>query len=492
MSMWTRQRHRTERRTFREELAGRAVGKIGCLFWLILFIWAVCRSIAYGLFLTISTWPGRVLGIAAVVALLVDASWGVDPLNLPVGIPLIILVAGVAGYVMWTQRRRLEEHLSTIVYDVVPGHSRSQPEVIWFPPAVGRRVQGGRWLRTWDFMFRIPGGMSESKQAEVEQNLRSRLPAATGASWAFAWDWRRGVARVTLIRDLPSSRAGDEPLRRMSDASRNGTQSPEEREKAATRIPLGRSREIEIIWDCSNLFGSILVVGAPGGGKSVVTLTILSHCFEFSDMWTVYCIDLKRVELGPLRRFKPHPVVSVATNLDDALGVLEEVQEEMESRYEMLEEEGFNNIRKLNKARRSRGEKAMKHVMVALDEIAELVEEQGGKSEKEDDEKRGSCKKRMNSIVRLGRAAGIHLILATQRPDAEYIPGSTKSNIQARVALGGLSETGSQMAIEDPAASNLPGEPGRGIWFESGRLTEFQGYLTEDEDLDSIVEEVTA
>lgn len=399
-------------------------------------------------------------------------------------LPLAVPVALVGGALAYWKRRVWESRVANAVYHDIPGHSVREPEVVWF----GNRLNAGRWTGSWNFGFRVPPSVSDRDRHEVESLLRDRLPAAAGASWGFTWDWRGGKAKASLIQDLPSGT--DEPLRKAEEAApATGAavvqKNTEASEKAATKIPLGKSREAEIVWDCSNLFGCILIAGAPGGGKSVVTLTILSHCFAHRTWWKVYGIDLKRVELGPLRRFAPDPVVSVATDLDAAIEVLQEVQENMEARYQLMENEGHNNIRKLNNARRSRGEKHLPHIMVAMDEIAELVEEQGGRDNKEEDEKRTACKKRINSIVRLGRASGVHMILATQRPDAEYIPGSTKSNIQARVALGGLSKTGSEMTIEDPAASNLPGVAGRGIWFQSGQLTEMQGYLTEDDDLDA-------
>ena len=195
MSMWKRHRPHKGPRDFREEVGGRVAGKLGLFYWTFVFCWAVLRSIAYGFSLLVSTRAGRIISGLAVVALLLDASWGADPVNLPASAAVVVLLAGVAGYMMWVSRRRWEEHLSAIVYDVVPGHGRSQPEVIWFPPNVGRLISGGRWMRTWDFVFRVPGGMSESKQAEVEQELRSRLPAAQGSTWAFRWDWRSGIAR---------------------------------------------------------------------------------------------------------------------------------------------------------------------------------------------------------------------------------------------------------------------------------------------------------
>lgn len=506
MSMWDRKPRKYERSA--GEDAGEVFRKkIG--LWSIPFkvIAGAIKRFFYGGAALLHTTIGRVILFAVVAAMMLDAAFGSDGVGIPILGGLGWVALFVYGCFAWSRRSRWEEHLEAIVHEAVPGHSGRVPAVVWYPPRPLRLLHGGRWLGRYNFAFRIPGAMDASDEIKASGRLRSRLPTARGSTWGFNWDWPRGVCQATLKVDLPGR--DDAPLRKSdvpapaawtkkvtkkakSNGSGPGVSAPrgantEEAEKAATKIPLGKSREMEIIWDCSNLYGCILVAGAPGGGKSVVTLTILAHCFAHAFWWRVYAIDLKRVELGPLRRFMPRPVRRVATDLESSLGVLEEVQAKMERRYEMMESEGFNNIRKLNNARRARSEKRLPHVMVAMDEIAELVEEQGGKENKEEDEMRRACKKRVNSIVRLGRAAGVHMILATQRPDAEYIPGATKSNIQARVALGGLSRTGSEMTIEDEAASKLPGVPGRGIWFESGRLTEFQGFLTEDEDLDALV-----
>lgn len=504
MSMWERKSREDRGGLVEKARKGGAITPRRPVLWLGVQMYRaarwVVRSLAFGLSLLATTWPGRAVAGVAAVLMLIDATYGDDPVTLPLvgGYGWLLLI--LAGSVAWRKRGRWEEHLKAIIYEAIPGHSHKFPVVVWFPPTlIGRHGQGGRWLGRWDFAFRIPGGLDPAKKLELEQLLRARLPTAEGSSWRFTWDWSRGICKAEVAPGLPGS--GDAPLRQADTeaaapvAAKNGSKSKqaparrsantEEAEKAATRIPLGKALELEIIWDCSNLYGCILIAGAPGGGKSVVTLTILRHCFLHSKWWRVYAIDLKRVEMGPLRRFMPKPMVRVATDLEGAIAVLDEVQAKMEQRYELMEAEGFNNVRKLNNARRARGERHLPHIMVAMDEIAELVEEQGGKDNKEEDEQRRSCKKRINSIVRLGRAAGVHMILATQRPDAEYIPGSTKSNIQARVALGGLSRTGSEMTIEDEAASKLPGVAGRGIWFESGKLTEMQGYLTEDEDLDA-------
>jgi S-DNA-T family DNA segregation ATPase FtsK/SpoIIIE len=120
-----------------------------------------------------------------------------------------------------------------------------------------------------------------------------------------------------------------------------------------------------------------------------------------------------------------------------------------------------------------------------VDEIAELLDRSGGKSDeaKEQDAMRDECSAIFESIARLGRAMGVHLLYATQRNDASLISGQVRNNTMARIAVGRLSPEGSRMALENDLATGLPGLPGRGIYYEFGQCRELQVYRVDQEQI---------
>ena len=455
------------------------------------FAWVALRA-AYAVALGLRSGWGRIAAGAVAVAMLWDATWGDDGVGVPVlGNFLAFLVLGVAGIRPYKQRRNWEEHVEDVVYHAVPGHSRSQPERVRF----GRHripnrdvpwaVNSGTFTGSWDFAFRLPAGVTREKLDLVEQHLLERLPAAHGASWRLAFDLREGLGMADLIPDIPESVALPDPPDRGREADA-GTAAPKGAGYAdeppvpapsPTLVPLGITRAGVATWDCLKLYGSILVAGAPGGGKSVALRTIVAHAF--AQGWVVHLVDPKLVEFGPFR--KCPRASSVSLDLEGAVGVLESLKQENTRRNKLLLDHDVQNLHEYNGLLEARGLEPLPHVLCVVDEIAELVEEEEGTKDPEtraENALKGRCKFLMGSLVQLGRAAGIHMALATQRPDATIISGKTKSNIQCRLAMGGLSEVGSEMTIESPVAARLPGISGRGHLYRSGKLEEVQIYWT--------------
>ena len=453
--------------------------------------WFALRA-AYAVAIGLRTGWGRVLAGAIVVLMLWDATWGNDWVGVPILCNyLAFLLLGVIGIKPYKERRAWEEHVKDAIYHAVPGHSRAQPERVRF----GRHripnrdvpwaVNSGTFTGSWDFAFRIPIAVTREKLDLVEQHLLERLPAAHGASWRLAFDLREGLGMADLIPDIPESVTLPDPP--------GGKQEPEAGEPAPsaagyaeeppvpapspTLVPLGITRAGVAVWDCLKLYGSILVAGAPGGGKSVALRTIVAHAF--AQGWVVHLIDPKLVEFGPFR--KCPRAKSVSLDLEGAVGVLESLKEENARRNKLLLDHDVQNLHEYNEILEAQGLEPLPHVLCVVDEIAELVEEEEGAKDPEtkaENALKGRCKFLMGSLVQLGRAAGIHMALATQRPDATIISGKTKSNIQFRLAMGGLSEVGSEMTIESPVAARLPGVSGRGYLYRSGKLEEVQIYWT--------------
>ena len=468
-SMWKRQRHR-ERPTVKETAAEALWRKIGLWSIPLRLLWAAAHRIAFGFSLLISTWPGRAVAGVGAGAILLDASYGADPLALPVSIPVVLVVALVVGVLAYARRMRWEEHVTAVLHDAVPGHGGQTPAIVWFPPRPGKLLQLGRWLNKYEFGFRIPAKMTRSQEAEVSEHLRARVPMSEGTSLEIKWDWRAGKAKARLVPDLEEM----------------AVRAPDEVSDDPAKIPLGKGLSGVVYWVLDNNFGNIFITGGPGGGKSVLINSIMRHILEWLDYFEVFCIDLKGgVELSHLERY-PN-VRTTADDLDSALELLRKLRGEVDRRQKLLREYEVKKIAELNEAREAAGEGALKRLIILVDELAELTDipEQGG--DKQENKQRAETKQLLDSIVRLGRAGGVHLVAALQRPDAKYLGGAMRSNIQARVITGRVDRAGAQM-VESSIADELPAIPGRGVFWLGGVEEIVQFYFTKDEDLDAVLE----
>lgn len=439
------------------------------LMWPVVWVcraakWAVHRTV-YGI---LGTRPGRVMLFLLTVWGLANAALGTTHGTLQGWLPFFLLAALCYGAWEYSFRRQWEDKVRNVVYHDVPGHTGRETEVVWFLT----RFNLARWTGGWQFGFRIPAGMREVDEAEVSQHLRSRLPAAPGASWSFSWDWRRGLCLASIAADLP-----DVATRELEEAAPD-----------AGKVPLGMGMDGEVYWPLDANFGNILVTGGPGGGKSVIVNGIVRHIAEHRSVIEGHCIDMKGgVELGHLEKY---PFIrGVAEDLESSVELLRHIREEVDKRQAALRAEDVKKIGKLNERRTARGEAPLKRLVLLVDELAELtdVPETPGKSpeEKEEHKKRAESKALLDSIVRLGRAGGVHVVAALQRPDVRYMTGAMRSNIQARVATGRLDQSGCQM-VESKLAAELPAVPGRGVLWLGGQEEIVQYYLTEDEDLDAV------
>lgn len=182
-------------------------------------------------------------------------------------------------------------------------------------------------------------------------------------------------------------------------------------------IPLGiGAGGKEVSYSVSD-FPHLLIAGTTGSGKSVTQRTLLLHVLQHKD-WRVCLIDPKRVELAA---YRGHPnVLRVATELDESVALIEQIEQEMQSRYIRMQEEGKNFFKSMDDPPPA--------VLLMVDETFALLSPENIKSDegKERDELHARAATLLGSIARLGRASGVHMVLATQRPDAKVIPGETK------------------------------------------------------------------
>jgi DNA segregation ATPase FtsK/SpoIIIE-like protein len=251
-------------------------------------------------------------------------------------------------------------------------------------------------------------------------------------------------------------------------------------------IPLGVAMGGEqVVWKPKSN-PHLLAVGTTGGGKSGVIRAVMEHLLLWRDSWSILMIDPKFVEFSEYQDF-PVAVDRVALELDESLELLRHAHGEMVRRQRLLKDNRVQNIDELNAAlgNPTNGEPHLKRIMIVVDEVAELLDRSGGKSEeaKEQDAMRDECSAIFESIARLGRAMGVHLLYATQRNDAKLISGQVRNNTMARIAVGRLSPEGSRMALENDFATGLPGMPGRGIYYEFGQCRELQVYRVDQEQI---------
>jgi len=213
--------------------------------------------------------------------------------------------------------------------------------------------------------------------------------------------------------------------------------------------------------------------------NSVTQRTILMHVLQSPEWRTVMC-DPKRVELSMYE--KSRNVLRIATELADMTELIEQVEQEMYARYDKMKEEGVNHFSSL--------ESPPPAVLLMVDEVFALLSLENVKSDegKERDELHARCTTLIGSIARLGRAAGVHMVLATQRPDAKVLPGETRANLDCRIAQGRMDTTPSLMTLDSDAATRIPGVKGRAVVRTGNEYTEFQAYFLPNEQLAQVLE----
>lgn len=249
----------------------------------------------------------------------------------------------------------------------------------------------------------------------------------------------------------------------------------------------------------------LLVAGATKQGKSVglnVIVSSLLYSKHPSELKFVF-IDPKMVEFSSYAKLLKHYLAvlpdagseedeanrSIVKNPKDAEKILRSLCIEMDDRYELLSKAGVNNIKLYNsrykerKLRPDHGHRYLPYIVVVVDEYADLTMTIGGAPEA-----RAASRSITNSIIRLaqkGRAAGLHVILATQRPSVDVINGLIKSNFPMRIAFRVASRVDSTTIIDSPGAEKLIGKGD--MLFSAGIESErIQCGFVSGDDIDSI------
>ncbi|UXU63415.1 DNA translocase FtsK [Staphylococcus agnetis] len=254
-------------------------------------------------------------------------------------------------------------------------------------------------------------------------------------------------------------------------------------------VALGRDISGEPMTAELNKMPHLLVAGSTGSGKSVCINGIITSILLNAKPHEVklMMIDPKMVELNVYNGI-PHLLTPVVTNPHKAAQALEKVVGEMERRYDLFQHSGTRNIEGFNafvtRKNKELGEKEplLPYIVVIVDELADLMMVAGKDVETA-----------ITRITQMARAAGIHLIIATQRPSVDVITGLIKNNIPSRIAFAVSSQTDSRTIIDSGGAEKLLGK-GDMLFIQNGGSvrTRVQGAFLSDSEVQKIVDYVVA
>ena len=249
-------------------------------------------------------------------------------------------------------------------------------------------------------------------------------------------------------------------------------------------VGLGRDISGDPITVPLNEMPRLLVAGSTGSGKSVCINGIITSILLNAKPHEVklMLIDPKMVELNVYNGI-PHLLIPVVTNPHKAAQALEKIVAEMERRYDLFQHSSTRNIKGYNELIRKQNQELdekqpeLPYIVVIVDELADLMMVAGKEVENA-----------IQRITQMARAAGIHLIVATQRPSVDVITGIIKNNIPSRIAFAVSSQTDSRTIIGTGGAEKLLGK-GDMLYVGNGdsSQTRIQGAFLSDQEVQDVV-----
>ena len=293
-------------------------------------------------------------------------------------------------------------------------------------------------------------------------------------------DLKMSLAAVDIRMEAPipgKSAVGIEiPNKNVSAVHLRDVLDCEEFQQASGGIPVGLGKDIAdmpVITDLAKM-PHLLVAGSTGSGKSVCVNTLISSIL-FSrkpDEVKLILVDPKMVELSVYNGI-PHLMLPVVTDMNKAAAVLRWAVREMDARYMTLATAGVRNVASYNKQNPT---KAMPLILIIIDELADLMMTNPDVEES------------IDRLAAKARAAGIHMVLATQRPSVDVITGKIKANVPSRIAFTVATQIDSRTILDQAGAERLLGR-GDMLFNPIGanKPIRIQGAFISDEEVEELI-----
>ena len=326
--------------------------------------------------------------------------------------------------------------------------------------------------RVTQYTLKAPGGVNLSKISARDKELAYKLSAKTVRIEA-------PIPGTQLIGvEVPNIRAEGVSLRGLIESEEW------RHNKAPLTFAVGKDISGKpVVADLADM-RHLLIAGTTGSGKSVMTNTLIMSLLyrnSPSDMRLII-VDPKRVEMAVYKDI-PHLLTPIINDTAKALSAMKWAAGEMDRRYTVMEEAGVKNIYDYNNLMKEKkdeeGNEKMPYIVIVIDEMSDLMMQASKELEP-----------LIVRIAQLGRAAGMHLVLATQKPVVKVITGLIKGNIPSRIAFRVLSSMDSRIILDASGADKLLGQGDMLLSSEqtSNGPERIQGAWTPDGDIKKVTD----
>ena len=358
--------------------------------------------------------------------------------------------AAEAGAELRNNSRRLAQTLTSFGVDAQPGDVVRGPSVTRYE-------------------FTLSQGVKLSKIT----NLQDDIALALGASGVRIAPIPNKISVVGV--EVPNKLVSPVSIRTVLESTEFTTH------PSTTAFAVGKDISGKNIVGNISKLPHVLIAGTTGSGKSVCTNSLIVSMLYKSTPEEVrfIMVDPKMVELAPYNGI-PHLLIPVVTDPKKAAGSLQWAVTEMMRRYRMMADAGVRDLESYNKQARASADdelEPMPQIVVVIDELADLMLVAAKEVEE------SICR-----IAQMGRASGIHLVIATQRPSADVITGLMKANIPSRIAFAVASAMESRIILDTAGAEKLVGR-GDMLYapLGAGKPTRVQGCFITPEEIERVV-----